>query len=82
VLVALGGQVGDRHGRAGGVVGVHPAVPGLLPQPPNQHDRHVGGLEVGEAFVVVGHVGHDEASDLELLPQLLVVGAREPGSLP
>jgi hypothetical protein len=39
-------------------------------------------VEVGDAFVVVGQVGQDEAGDLSLLPQLLVVGAREPGSLP
>ena len=73
MLVALGGQVLDRHSRAGGVVGVHPAVPALLPQPSNQHKRHLGGLQVGEAFVV-GRVGHDETGDLALLPQLLVVG--------
>jgi hypothetical protein len=71
----------DCHGGAGGVVGVDPAVAALLLEASDQHERHLGVVEVGDAFVVVGQVGHDEAGDLALLPQLLVVGGAGAGFL-
>jgi hypothetical protein len=38
-------------------------------------------VEVGDAFVVAGRVGQDEAGDLALLLQLLVVGGAGAGFL-